>query len=146
MSDKIDILEAEAGGLQHLPLLPLRGISVFPGMLLNFDVERPPSVAALKASTAEDRLIFLVAQRELTTECPAEDDLFRVGHHLPGEADPQDPEWRTQPPCTGGGAAAGAHGEFLSSAPHVLCRRPAPGGQTGKAPVCEDRGADSQRL
>ena len=79
MSDKIDILEAEAGGLQHLPLLPLRGISVFPGMLLNFDVERPPSVAALKASTAEDRLIFLVAQRELTTECPAEDDLFRVG-------------------------------------------------------------------
>ena len=64
---------------EHLPLLPLRGISIFPGMLLNFDVERTMSVAALEKALASDQLIFLVAQRDLTKETPKEEDLYRTG-------------------------------------------------------------------
>ncbi len=62
-----------------MPLLPLRGITVFPGMLLNFDVERPLSVAALDAALSSDQEIFLVAQRDIATENPQENDLFRMG-------------------------------------------------------------------
>jgi ATP-dependent Lon protease len=64
---------------QTLPMLPLRGISVFPGMLLNFDVERPMSVAALNAALAADQLIFLVAQKDITKDLPKESDIYKVG-------------------------------------------------------------------
>ena len=37
----------EFSARRNMPVLPLRGLSVFPGMLLNFDVERPMSAAAL---------------------------------------------------------------------------------------------------
>ncbi len=80
MTDKIETVDSTDTPLLHLPLLPLRGINVFPGMVLNFDVERPPSVAALKAATSDsERTIFLVTQRDLTTECPTEEDLYRIG-------------------------------------------------------------------
>ncbi|MGN1002264.1 MAG: endopeptidase La [Oscillospiraceae bacterium] len=65
--------------IKTLPLLPLRGITVFPGMILNFDVERPMSVAALNAAIAADQSIFLVSQREIGTETPSAEDLFAVG-------------------------------------------------------------------
>ena len=55
------------------------GISVFPGMLLNFDVERPMSVAALNAALAADQLIFLVAQKDITKDQPGESDIYKVG-------------------------------------------------------------------
>jgi len=60
-------------------MLPLRGISVFPGMLLNFDVERPMSVAALNAALSADQLIFLVAQKDITKDIPKESDIYKVG-------------------------------------------------------------------
>ncbi|HHU23179.1 MAG TPA: endopeptidase La [Clostridiales bacterium] len=75
MSDKI-LISPEP---QTLPMLPLRGISVFPGMLLNFDVERPMSVAALNAALAADQLIFLVAQKDITKDQPGESDIYKVG-------------------------------------------------------------------
>ncbi len=62
-----------------LPLLALRGINVFPGMMVNFDVERPISVAALNAAIASDQRIFLVAQKEIALDVPKEDDIFEVG-------------------------------------------------------------------
>lgn len=62
-----------------LPLLPLRGITAFPEMLINFDVERPMSVAALNAALAADQKIFLLAQKEISTETPNDDDLYTVG-------------------------------------------------------------------
>ena len=43
----------------NLPMLALRGLTVFPGMLLTFDVERPASVAALQRAGKEQQLIFL---------------------------------------------------------------------------------------
>ncbi|MBQ7472877.1 MAG: endopeptidase La [Oscillospiraceae bacterium] len=62
-----------------LPLLPLRGLNVFPGMLLTFDVERPASVAALSAAVRRNSLIFLSAQKDISIDAPEEDDIYRIG-------------------------------------------------------------------
>ena len=62
-----------------LPLLPLRGLNVFPGMLLTFDVERPASVAALAASVKRSSLIFLSAQKDMAVDAPEEKDIYRIG-------------------------------------------------------------------
>ena len=62
-----------------LPLLPLRGLVAFPGMNLNFDLERPMSIAALNAAMGTDQKIFLLSQKEIGTEVPMSDDLFTVG-------------------------------------------------------------------
>ncbi|NCB74227.1 MAG: endopeptidase La [Clostridia bacterium] len=61
------------------PLLPMRGLSVFPGMLINFDVIRPKSVAALSCALETTRMIFIVAQRDITKEVPEESDLYTIG-------------------------------------------------------------------
>jgi len=65
--------------LESLPLLALRGLSVFPNMLLNFDVERTMSTGALEAATNGDRKIFLLAQKDITKETPSERDLYKIG-------------------------------------------------------------------
>ncbi|MBP8639513.1 MAG: endopeptidase La [Oscillospiraceae bacterium] len=61
------------------PLLPMRGLSIFPGMLINFDVIRPKSVAALNCALEASRMIFIVAQRDISKEIPSERDLYTVG-------------------------------------------------------------------
>ena len=64
---------------EKLPLLALRGLSVFPNMLLNFDVERAKSTGALDAASNGDRRVFLIAQKEITKETPGQNDLFKIG-------------------------------------------------------------------
>lgn len=61
------------------PLLPMRGLSVFPGMLINFDVVRPMSVAALNAASSSNQLVFMVAQKDISKESPIGDDLYKIG-------------------------------------------------------------------
>ena len=62
-----------------LPVLPLRGLVVFPGTVLSFDVGRKKSSAALKAAMEHDQLIFAVAQKEVYVEDPEEGDLYEIG-------------------------------------------------------------------
>lgn len=62
-----------------LPLLPLRGIVVYPYMTLNFDVGREKSNEALKAAMEQDKLIFLAAQRDTELDNPSINDIYRVG-------------------------------------------------------------------
>ena len=62
-----------------MPVLPLRGLAVFPGMLLNFDVERPMSAAALNLAMSEDQIIFLTAQKDLAKDVPFLDDIYHIG-------------------------------------------------------------------
>ncbi|MBI5343524.1 MAG: LON peptidase substrate-binding domain-containing protein, partial [Deltaproteobacteria bacterium] len=62
-----------------LPLLPLRDIVVFPHMVVPLFVGRDKSIAALEAALSSDRLIFLAAQQDATTNDPAEEDIHRVG-------------------------------------------------------------------
>lgn len=46
-----------------IPLLPLRGITIFPNMILHFDVGRQKSVMALEEAMVRDQTIFLVSQK-----------------------------------------------------------------------------------
>ena len=64
---------------RELPMMALRGLTVFPGMLLNFDVERPMSIASLNQAMGEDQVIFLAAQKEMATDVPTPDDVYAVG-------------------------------------------------------------------
>ena len=62
-----------------LPMLPLRGLMVFPHMVLHFDVGRKKSIAALERAMMEDQKIFLVAQRDIDVDDPGIDDIYHVG-------------------------------------------------------------------
>lgn len=77
----------------ELPVLPLRGLTLFPGMVLHFDVGRAKSVRALEKSLMANQKIFLVSQRRDDVEDPELKDLQPVGvistirqvMNLPGE-------------------------------------------------------------
>lgn len=65
--------------VKRLPLLPLRGLTVFPYMVLHFDVGRARSIAALEAAMLNDQEIFLVTQKDTRIDEPEVDDIFEVG-------------------------------------------------------------------
>lgn len=62
-----------------LPVLPLRGLTIFPYMVLHFDVAREKSIAALEEAMEQDQQIFLVSQKDVSIDAPEPDDLYRVG-------------------------------------------------------------------
>lgn len=62
-----------------IPLLPLRGILVYPSMVLHLDVGREKSVNALEKAMVEDHQILLVTQAEVHVDDPTEDEIFQVG-------------------------------------------------------------------
>lgn len=62
-----------------VPLLPLRGLLVFPTMVLHIDVGRERSVAALEQALLSDNKVFLATQKEMNVETPDEDDLYSIG-------------------------------------------------------------------
>ncbi|MDI6908164.1 MAG: LON peptidase substrate-binding domain-containing protein, partial [Thermoanaerobacterales bacterium] len=62
-----------------LPLLPLRGILVFPYMVIHLDVGREKSVKAIEEAMSHDRLILLATQKEAQTDDPETDDIYDVG-------------------------------------------------------------------
>ncbi|GAV15417.1 endopeptidase La [Paenibacillus sp. NAIST15-1] len=64
---------------RRLPLLPLRGLLVYPSMVLNLDVGRDKSVRALEHAMLEDQLLLLCTQSEVSIEEPSQDDIFRIG-------------------------------------------------------------------
>lgn len=62
-----------------LPAISLRGLVVFPSMVLHFDVGRERSVNALKAATEDDGHIFLVAQKDPANTDPEMNELYEMG-------------------------------------------------------------------
>lgn len=62
-----------------VPAIPLRGLVVYPGMTLHFDVGRKKSIKALNTAMENDQLIFLVAQIDPSIDDPTGDDVFGVG-------------------------------------------------------------------
>jgi ATP-dependent Lon protease len=62
-----------------IPLLPLRGVLVFPYMVIHLDVGRERSVNAIEEAMISDKEIFLATQREAQTDDPGIDDIFEVG-------------------------------------------------------------------
>lgn len=62
-----------------LPMIPLRGITIFPYMVLHFDVGREKSIASLDEAMMKDQEIFLVPQKESKLENPTQEDLLSIG-------------------------------------------------------------------
>lgn len=65
--------------LKILPLIPLRGITIFPYMVIHFDVGREKSILALEEAMLVDQKIFLVSQKEAKVEEPEEEDIYTMG-------------------------------------------------------------------
>lgn len=64
---------------RKLPLLALRGVLVYPTIVIHLDVGRKKSISALETAMMDDQTIFLVTQKEVAIEEPEKDDLYRVG-------------------------------------------------------------------
>lgn len=64
---------------RELPLLPLRGMIVFPFMVIPLDVGREKSVSALEEAMIHDRMIVLASQHQAKVHEPSPEDIYRVG-------------------------------------------------------------------
>ena len=62
-----------------MPVVALRGLTILPGMVLHFDINRPKSVAAVERAMVGDQKLFLVAQRHPEIVEPEQGDLFQIG-------------------------------------------------------------------
>ncbi len=62
-----------------VPLLPLRGLIVYPTMVLHLDVGREKSIQALEKAMVDDHQIFLTTQKETSTAEPGEEDVYKMG-------------------------------------------------------------------
>lgn len=67
------------GDVKRLPLLPLRGLVIFPGSVITIDAGRDRSIAAVESADSLDNRLFLVAQRDAKVERPYLEDLYSVG-------------------------------------------------------------------
>jgi ATP-dependent Lon protease len=65
--------------IRRMPLLPLRGLLVYPSMVLHLDVGREKSVKALEKAMVDDGLILLCSQSEVNIEEPTVEDIYRIG-------------------------------------------------------------------
>lgn len=64
---------------QNLPVIPLRGITVFPNMVISFPVGRESSLKAIDAAQKNNENVFLVSQKDIRKDNPDIDDLYAVG-------------------------------------------------------------------
>lgn len=65
--------------LLKLPVIPLRGVNIFPHMVLHFDVGREKSIAAVEEAMSKDQKIFLVAQKDAKIEEPSAEEIYNIG-------------------------------------------------------------------
>jgi ATP-dependent Lon protease len=65
--------------LRNIPLIPLRGITIFPYMVMHFDVGREKSILALEEAMLNNSEIFLVSQKDAKIEEPEADDIYSIG-------------------------------------------------------------------
>lgn len=66
-------------GILQIPAVALRGLSILPGMVIHFDLNRPKSIYAVEQAMLGEQLLFVVTQKEEATEEPALEDLYGVG-------------------------------------------------------------------
>ena len=71
-----DFLDDE---MMELPMIPLRGLSVFPNMVLHFDIGREKSINALEKAMVMNQHIFLASQKDDNTDLPTPDDFYHIG-------------------------------------------------------------------
>lgn len=64
---------------KSLPLVPLRGMTILPGMVVHFDVSRARSIAAVQEAMSEEQKIFLTSQKSIDTDEPGAEDVYEIG-------------------------------------------------------------------
>ncbi len=108
-----------------IPMIPLRGLSIFPGMVLHFDIGREKSINALEKAMVNDQYVFLTSQMDENVELPTPKDFYKVGTiarikqmlKLPGDSIRVLVE----------GICRGVIEEMLFEVPYFKCRvKPAP--------------------
>ena len=65
--------------VRRLPVLPLRGVLVFPFMVIHLDVGRIKSIKAIEEAMIQDKLIFLATQKAAETDDPKAEDIYKIG-------------------------------------------------------------------
>ena len=65
--------------VREIPLLPLRGVLVFPYMVIHLDVGREKSINAIEEAMIADKELFLATQKEAQTDDPSEQDIYEIG-------------------------------------------------------------------
>ena len=82
-NDTKDVKKVEVQPVQQdpvrMPMLVLRGLVLYPQMVLHFDVGRQKSILALNKVMSGDRKIYLVAQKDLREDEPTAQSLYKVG-------------------------------------------------------------------
>ena len=63
----------------EIPVIPLRGLVIFPKMTLHFDVGRKKSISALKYAMNKNQKIMLVTQRDAAVDNPKLEDIYEIG-------------------------------------------------------------------
>ena len=71
--------EGEPSEVMALPMIPLRGLHIFPNMVLHFDVGREKSVKALETAMVTNQKIFLTSQKDEDVELPVKEDYYSIG-------------------------------------------------------------------
>ena len=79
MSVKVKIKTDKLGEYVHLPAIALRGLVIFPGSIVHFDVGREKSINAVNEAMSLDRMIYLVPQVDMDIEDPGQADIYDVG-------------------------------------------------------------------
>jgi ATP-dependent Lon protease len=74
-----NLIERKENGEMILPMIPLRGLSVFPNMVLHFDIGREKSINALEKAMVKHQYILLVSQKDETVDIPTSEDFYHFG-------------------------------------------------------------------
>jgi ATP-dependent Lon protease len=86
--------DVKDNSVKTMPMIPLRGLSIFPYMVLHFDIGREKSISALEKAMMMNQLVFLSAQKDAETDLPTHEDFYKIGTiakikqmlKLPGDA------------------------------------------------------------
>lgn len=70
---------SESEDKNSLPMIPMRGMTVFPGMVIHFDIGRKKSINALEQAMTRDQIVFLTEQKDPTIESPEPEEIYEVG-------------------------------------------------------------------
>ena len=65
--------------IMNMPAVALRGLTILPGMIAHFDISRERSLRAVEEAMEQDQKIYLVAQRNVDSEDPTQEDLYQMG-------------------------------------------------------------------
>lgn len=79
IDDEGDEILRDDSGFLTLPMIPLRGLSIFPNMVLHFDIGREKSINALEKAMILNQKVFLVTQKDENTDLPTIEDFYHVG-------------------------------------------------------------------